>query len=264
MNTGSMTQIPGGEVGPPLVDVCVAPVAGAVAGLARDLHLRCSRFRPGCECVEFAGPNFAAEDGRELLSPGLGEVLGARRPPSAAVEECPVVDPDGLRLLVFDDGAVDEGAHVAQGRVVQIGAREPLRDGLGQLRSQSCMSASRLAIVTDSSSPDGRSATRARILSGRVSCRRRLWARLALIPRSAHTAAVRSSSRSPGARRPAVAELVLLVDEAELLALVGLGLDAADLVGARLVVEQQHDQTPDGVQGLEPVAAGERLAGLRG
>ena len=61
----------------------------------------------------------------------------------------------------------------------------------------SCMSARRLAIVTDSSSPAGRSATRARISSGSVSWRRRLCARLALIPRSAHTAAIRSSSRRP-------------------------------------------------------------------
>ena len=36
-----------------------------------------------------------------------------------------------------------------------------------------------------------------------------------------------------GAGCPAVAELLLLVDEAELLALVGLRLDAADLVRAR-------------------------------
>ena len=52
-----------------------------------------------------------------------------------------------------------------------------------------------------------------------------------------------------GAGLPAVAELLLLVDEAELLALVGLGLDAADLVRARLVVEQQHDQAADRAAG---------------
>ena len=67
-----------------------------------------------------------------------------------------------------------------------------------------------------------------------------------------------------GAGRPAVAELLLLVDEAELLALVGLRLDAADLVRARLVVEQQHDQAADRAQALVPVAAGELVAGLRG
>ena len=61
----------------------------------------------------------------------------------------------------------------------------------------------------------------------------------------------------PGSGLPAVAILLLLVDEAQLLALVGLGLDATDLVGTRLVVEQQHDQAADRVQGLEPFAAGE-------
>ena len=87
---------------------------------------------------------------------------------------------------------------------------------------------------------------------------------MALIPRSAQTAAIRSSSRRPVTRRPAVAELLLLVDEAELLALVCLRLDAADLVGARLVVEQQHDQAADRLQSLVAVAAGELVAGIRG
>jgi hypothetical protein len=49
-----------------------------------------------------------------------------------------------------------------------------------------------------------------------------------------------------------------------LLALVGLGLDAADLVRARLVVEQQHDQAADRLQSLVAVAAGEFVAGLCG
>ena len=44
--------------------------------------------------------------------------------------------------------------------------------------------------------------------------------------------------RQAGARVPAVAQLVLLVDERQALALIGLRLDAADLIGVRLVVEQ--------------------------
>ena len=48
-----------------------------------------------------------------------------------------------------------------------------------------------------------------------------------------------------GAGRPAVAKLLLLVDEGELLALVGLRLNATDLIRARLVVEQQHDQAAE-------------------
>ena len=67
-----------------------------------------------------------------------------------------------------------------------------------------------------------------------------------------------------GAGRPAVAELVLLVDEAELLPLVGLRLDPADLIRGRLVVEQQHDQAPDWLQSLVAIDAGELVAGRGG
>jgi hypothetical protein len=49
-----------------------------------------------------------------------------------------------------------------------------------------------------------------------------------------------------------------------LFALVGLRLDAADLVGAGLVVEQHHDQADDWVQALVSIAAGEFVAGVRG
>jgi hypothetical protein len=58
--------------------------------------------------------------------------------------------------------------------------------------------------------------------------------------------------REAGAGVPAVGELLLLVDESELLALVGLGLDAPDLVGRGLVVEQQDDQGADGARPSKP------------
>ena len=67
-----------------------------------------------------------------------------------------------------------------------------------------------------------------------------------------------------GACLPAVGELLLLVDEGELFALVGLGLDAADLVCVGLVVEQQHDQAADRREAFVAVAAGELVAGLGG
>ena len=63
-----------------------------------------------------------------------------------------------------------------------------------------------------------------------------------------------------GARGPAVGELGLLVGEGEVLALVLLGLDAADLVARGLVVEQCHDQAADRLEAV----AGERVAGARG
>ena len=95
---------------------------------------------------------------------------------------------------------------------------------------------------TESWSPAGRSAIRSRIASGRASWRRRLWPLPALMPRSAQTTAIRSVVGQSGAGLPAVAELLLLVAQRERLARVLLGLDAADLVLAGLVVEQQDDQ----------------------
>ena len=118
--------------------------------------------------------------------------------------------------------------------------------------------------MTESCSPVGRSATRSRIGSGRVSWRRRLCARLGEMPRSAHTASDAVVVWQAGAGVPAVGELLLLVDEAELLALVGLGLDAPDLVGRGLVVEQQDDQGADRREAFEAVGAGELVAGLGG
>ena len=67
-----------------------------------------------------------------------------------------------------------------------------------------------------------------------------------------------------GAGVPAVGELLLLVEEAELFALVGLGLDASDLVGRGLVVEQQDDQRADWREAFEPVGSCQLVAGLGG
>ena len=71
--------------------------------------------------------------------------------------------------------------------------------------------------------------------------------------------------REAGAGLPAVAQLLLLVGEAEVLArVVDLRLDPSDLVRGGLVVEQQHDQALHRLQALEPVAAGELVAGPGG
>ena len=114
--------------------------------------------------------------------------------------------------------------------------------------------------MTESWRSPGRSATRVRIGSGSVSWRRRLWALTAPMPRSAQTAAIRSLVAQAGAGGPAVGELRLLVGEREVLALVLLGLDAADLVRRGRVVEQQHDQAADRLQAV----AGELVAGAGG
>ena len=49
------------------------------------------------------------------------------------VEHGAVVDPDGVGVLVLDDGAVHERAEVALGLVVQVGAGDPPGDRLGEL-----------------------------------------------------------------------------------------------------------------------------------
>jgi hypothetical protein len=105
------------------------------------------------------------------------------------------------------------------------------------------MSARRLAIVTEISSPAGRSATRVRIgereLAPEV---------VHPLGRDSQVGAHRGDPvglREPGAGFPAGAQLLLLIDERQDLALVGLRLDPADLIGAGLVVEQQDDQALD-------------------
>jgi hypothetical protein len=70
--------------------------------------------------------------------------------------------------------------------------------------------------------------------------------------------------REASADLPAVAELVLLVAQAERLSGVLVGLDAADLVLAGLVVEEQDDEARDGGEALEVRAAGEFVAGAGG
>ena len=64
-----------------------------------------------------------------------------------------------------------------------------------------------------------------------------------------------------GAGLPAVAKLLLLVDEAEVLAgVVDLRLDAADLLGRGRVVEQQHDQASDRLEALVALGAAQLVA----
>ena len=50
------------------------------------------------------------------------------------VEHRAVVDPHGVRVLVFDDSAVDKRAEVLQRLVVEVAAGDPLYDGVGELR----------------------------------------------------------------------------------------------------------------------------------
>ena len=85
------------------------------------------------------------------------------------VEQRAVVDPDGVGVLVLDHGRCTNAPmsrRAVSCRSVLVSRFATASVSCGEI---SCMSASRLAIVTEICSPVGRSATRARIGSGRAS-----------------------------------------------------------------------------------------------
>ena len=129
----------------------------------------------------------------------------------------------------------------------------------------SCMSASRLAIVTETCSPVGRSATRVRIGSGSVSWRRRLCARLGEMPRSAHTAAIRSASGSPARAsqqsRSCSCWSARLRSSRALLTCAWMRRTSS---GAGWWSSSSTIRLCTGSRPFEPVAAGELVAGLGG
>ena len=129
MKAGSTTQIASGEVRPAVVDVRVPAVAGAVAGLAGDAApsaLASSARAASVSSSRSSLPELAAEERRRAARcPAFGEVPTCLLDLFGAVEEGAVVDPDGVGVLVLDDGAVHEGAHVLERLVVQIVGRDP-------------------------------------------------------------------------------------------------------------------------------------------
>ena len=68
------------------------------------------------------------------LSASGWTVLAGVRDLFCRVEYGAVVDPDRVGVLVLHDGAVHECAEVLKRLVVQVGAGDPLRDGVGELR----------------------------------------------------------------------------------------------------------------------------------
>ena len=126
----------GGEVRSAVVDVGVAAGAGAFAQRVVDAQLRAA--------VVFARAASASSCASSSSGAQPSTLAACRRPSRSrfaracaswawASSEGAVVDPDGVDGFVFDDGAVHEGAGVAQGGVVQFAGRDPLGDGLGEL-----------------------------------------------------------------------------------------------------------------------------------
>ena len=96
---------------------------------ARALGARGERVELGVEPLERA-----AQDRGELAVAVGGEVGAGVLDLLGGVEHRAVVDPHGVGVLVLDDGAVDERAEVVERLVVQVGAGDPLRDRVGELR----------------------------------------------------------------------------------------------------------------------------------
>ena len=136
MNAGSTTQIPAAKSLSALVHERVAAVAGAVADIAGDAELERPALGAGGERVELGVEplELAAQDRGDLALAVGGEVGAGVLDLLGGVEQRAVVDPHGVRVLVLDDGAVHERAEVLQRLVVQVGAGDPLRDRLGELR----------------------------------------------------------------------------------------------------------------------------------
>jgi hypothetical protein len=94
-----------------------------------------TRLGAGGERVELGVETvgLAAEDCGDLALLRGAEVFAGVSDLLGGVEHCAVVDPDGVGVLVFDDGAVHECPEVLQRLVVQVGAGDALRYGLGEL-----------------------------------------------------------------------------------------------------------------------------------
>ena len=204
----------------------------------------------------------AGEDRGELRSCGGGELGAGSLELLGGVEECAVVDAYGVGVLVFDDRAVHERAEVAQGAVVQVGAGDALGDRLGEVGGD-------LVHVGEAVCHRDRELLAGGALGDAFADRLgegELAAQVVRAPgRDAEVGAYREDAVvicQAGAGVPAVGELLLLVEEAELFALVGPSLDSSDLVGGGLVVEQQHDERADRREAFEPVGSCQFLAGL--
>ena len=238
--TGSTTQIPAAKSWPAVLDVGVAPGAGSVAHVSAVMRIFSAMdLCAGREGVELGvdALMLAAKDVRDLSLPVGGEVLAGPLDLFYHVEHRSVVDSDRVRVLVLDDRSVHECAEVLERLVVQVAGGDPLRDRVGQLRCD-------LVHVGEAvGHRDGD------LLAGRAlgdagpDLRGESELAAKVVRPLGGDAEVGADGGDPvglaGMRRGAAQQdrrnCSCWVDEAELLALVGLRLDAADLIRARCV-----------------------------
>jgi hypothetical protein len=234
----------------------VASVGGAVAQPGVDPELQRARAGLRRQGVELAVEPFrrAAEQARGLPARSRGEVGAGALERLGGVEQGAVVDPDRVDALVLDDGPVHERAEVSQRALVQVGAGDAGGDG-GREFGCEFVHVGQAVGHRHRQLRVGRAFGHARahgVGQGELAAQ--------VVGLAGADAKVGADGGDPvlvaqaGARGPAVAELRLLVGEREVLALVLVGLDAADLLRRRLVVEQQHDQAADRRDAVERVA----------
>ena len=145
--------------------------------------------------------------------PSAVEVVAGVLDLLGGVEHRAVVDPHGVGVLVLDDGAVHERAEVLQRLVVQVGAGDPLRDRLGELRGD-------LVHVGEAVGHRHRDLLAGRALgdagADRIGERELAAQVVGALGRDPEVGADGGDPvglRQPGAGLPAVAQLLLLVDE---------------------------------------------------
>ena len=238
----------GGEVLPAVVHEGVAAVARAVAdlGVMRSLSARALARAASASSSRSSRCTLAAEDRGDLSLAAIGQVRSGVVDLFGGVEHGAVVDPDGVGVLVLDDGAVHERAEVAERLVVQVAGGDPLRDRLGELRGDLVHVGElvghrhRDLLAGRPFGDAGADRLGQRQLAAEVV--RALGARSRGRRRRRRSGRPRAGRRAPASSR---ANCSCWSTRRELLALLGLGLDAADLLRARLVVEQQHDQAAD-------------------
>ena len=246
---------------------CVTAVAGAVAHLPGDAQLEGAGLRARGKGVELAVEpvGLAAEDRRDLPPSVVVQVWAGVVDLLGGVEQGAVVDADGVGVLVFDDGAVHERAEVADRLVVQVAGGDPLGDRLGQLRGDLV----HVGELVRHRHGDLLAGGPFRDAGANLLGQRELPAEVVRPLRG--DAEVGADSGDPvavaeaGSGVPAVVELLLLVCQRELLALLAVGLDAPDLLRGGGVVEQQHDQAADRLGEAFPgLATREAVAGVGG
>ena len=150
---------------------------------------------------------------------------------SCGVEQHAVVDPHGVGVLVLDDGAVHERAEVLERLVVELAGGDPSRDRLGQLGGDLVHGGELVGHRDRQLVAGGALGDAGSDLLGQRELPLQVVRLAGADPEVGAHGGDALLLAEPRARLPAVAELLLLVDERQLLAGVLLGLDASDLVG---------------------------------